>query len=142
VHLTEAVAAVRTRHRDRIARVRGWALEYGRALSADLVALLIAAKEESSFFPPTELDHWTRPRVNHLLMVDVFDWCTRRSVLVPDGVPEALWSYLHYLDDAGELAPGSSPLAKLLDPLRCYGGLGPDGTQATWEPVVCRCYEE
>jgi hypothetical protein len=138
VSLKDAVAPARVEFRERIRAVSRWSLAQGRPVPAEHLALIIEAKVQ--WRDRASLDHWTRTGVYQHLRCDVFNWCSLHRVLVPDGVPESLWTYLHFLDEHGLLAEGSDPLRRLLDPLRCYGGLGPDGTRETAVPVTCRCF--
>jgi hypothetical protein len=141
VSLRSAVAPLRVQHRARIHAVARWSLTQARPVPMDHVALIIAGKlwrrpDES------ELDRWTRTGVFGHLSCHMSNWCSHHRVLIPEGLAESLWTYLHFLADQHLLAPGSDPLPRLLDVLRCHGGLGPDGTQATRRTVVCRCYVE
>lgn len=88
------------------------------------------------------LDRWTRTGVYQNLYADVPNWCTMHRTQRPADVPEVLWVYLSYLEDTGQFSPGSDPVRELRKPLRCYGGLGPDGLPAgpgsPRVPCVCR----
>ena len=128
VSLKKAVVPVRVGHAERIRAVARWSLARGRPVPMEHVALIIAAKLRSDDGGP--LDHWTRAGVYQHLRADVFNWCSHEQVRVPEHLPESLWTYLHFLAEQALLAPGSDPLARLLEPLRRYGGLGPDGTRA------------
>ena len=128
VSLKKAVVPVRIQHTERIRAVARWSLARGRPVPVEHVALIIGAKLRWQDDDP--LDHWTRTGVDHHLRCDVFTWCSEERVHVPEHLPESLWTYLHFLAEQGLLAPGSDPLARLLEPLRGYGGLGPDGTRA------------
>lgn len=127
VPLKKAVVPVRVQHTDRIRAVARWSLARGRPVPVEHVALIIGAKLRWQDDDP--LDHWTRAGVDQHLRGDVFNWCSEERVQVPKHLPESLWTYLHFLAEQGLFAPGSDPLARLLEPLRGYGGLGPDGTR-------------
>lgn len=128
VPLKKAVVPVRVQHSERIRAVARWSLARGRPVPVEHVALVIGAKLRWQGDVP--LDHWTAAGVDHHLRCDVCNWCREERVPVPEQFPESLWTYLHFLAEQGLLAPGSDPLARLLEPLRCSAGLGPDGTRA------------
>jgi hypothetical protein len=140
--LRDATAAARVQHRERIIAACEWALAQGRPVLPSQVALIVAAKAESDADTGKALDQWTRTGVYGHLWADAFNWCGDHDTRVPVDLPEALWTYLHYLHAHGLLTVDSDPLKALLDPLRCYGGLGPDGTTVTWRRVTCRCKVE
>jgi hypothetical protein len=125
VELSDAVVHARRVWRRRIAGVSRWSLAQGRPVDPDLTALILAARDEWSMDDAPDV--WTRIGVCHCLYADVSNWCSMRRVLIPDHVPEALWTYLHYLKEHRQFGTGSDPFRELLRPLRCYGGLGPDG---------------
>jgi hypothetical protein len=104
-----------------------------RRVDLDLVALILDAKAEG-LGELEPLDFWTRPIVYHVLSCDVFNWCSRRQVLVPKDVPLALDVYLRFLSEERLLTNGSDALSALLEPIRCYGGVGT-------LPDRCTCYE-
>lgn len=139
VQLSEAVAGERLAQRARIVDFCEWALAAGERVEPDLIALILAARRESG---TNDTDTWTRLGVYHCLWADLFNWCGARRVLVPEHIPETLWTYLHYLHDGRLFGPGSDPLRELLRALRCYGGLGPDGRpepEGTQRRVRCVC---
>lgn len=136
-----AVAPVRARFRPLIAEAASWALARGIRFPPDGLALILAAAEH----PGDLLAPWTRPRVNHLIMCDVFNWCSLHRVLVPAEVPELIWAFLDFLAASQRLAPGSDPLGRLREPLMCYGGLDTDGRRRPRDqpaPFPCECYLE
>ena len=137
--LRDATTEARAQHRERVVAVCEWALAQGRPLLPSHIALIVAAKADRRQDDGEALDHWTRPGVYGHLYSAMFNWCTFHDTRVPVDLPEALWTYLHYLHEHAMLTVDSDPLKALLDPLRCYGGLGPDGTTATWRQVKCRC---
>ncbi|MBV8959348.1 MAG: hypothetical protein JO087_11295, partial [Actinobacteria bacterium] len=140
--LRDATAAARLQHRDRILAVCTWALEQGRPVLPAHVALIVDAKAEQEGWNGEPLDRWTRVDVYGHLYSRMFNWCTFHDTRLPSDIPEAFWTYLHFLHEHHLLTFDSDPLKALLDPLRCYGGLGPDGTTATWRRVTCRCRVE
>lgn len=125
--------------RARAVDVRRWAMSRGRSVDQDALFVILAAKSGRGDDEP--LDLWTRVGVYGHLWADTRNWCMLNGLLCPDLVPETLWAYLHHLVDGDLLDPSSDPLPALLEPLRCYGGLGPDGRRETWVPVACRCRE-
>lgn len=140
--LATAVAPVRSRFRALMAEMASWALASGTSLSHDGLALVLAAVDES--FGDLSAP-WTRPRVNWLIMCDVFNWCSRHRVLVPEEVPELIWHFLDFLAASGRFAPGSDPLERLREPLMCYGGLDDEGLRrppGQPAPFPCECYLE
>lgn len=139
--LSDAVAPVASRYRERIRDLREWALARGRRLAVDDVALVLAVKERAVEWSGGDFDLWTRLGVYHHMRVHTFNWCTHHDVLVPEFVPEALWDYLHWLHDRQLFADGSDPFPELLKPLRCYGGLDADGVRdpSPEQRVGCEC---
>ena len=65
--------------------------------------------------------------MNRLIMCDVFNWCSRHRVFVPEESPELVWHFLDFLAASGRMAPGSDPLERLREPLMCYGELDAEG---------------
>lgn len=140
VDLSEAVAVARRTRRARIAEFCRWSLAIGRPVDPDVIALILAGRDEWSL--DDNADTWTRLGVYHCLYADVSNWCGTRRVLLPEGIPEALWTYLHYLAEHRILDPASDPLRELLRPLRCYGGLDRDGRpepEGSRRRVRCVC---
>lgn len=107
--------------------VRRWALARGTPVDGDVLALVLAAKAWCRDEPVT---HWRRLDVYQHLWADVWNWCSAHSTVLPVNVPEVLWLYFSYLDETNGFADGSDPIRELRKPLRCYGGLGPDGLPA------------
>jgi hypothetical protein len=154
VPVAEAVHPWRQRHRTVLAELGAWALACGRSVDLDLVALILAARETG--FDTAPPGSWTRTGVHRCVSIDVPNWCTRASVLWPEGVPAALWQLLDFLVTTGRLDRGSDPIDELRKPLMCYGGLdrsgrergsdadrgdaaGP-GAEADDPPIRCECY--
>jgi hypothetical protein len=130
----EAIRPARAIYKDRYIAVTKWLDETGRRTNADVVLLIVIARAESFLFRSEQRDFWTRPIVYDVLSCDVCNWCSFQRVLIPEGVPLAFDDYLRFLDGEGLFADGSDPLETLLEPIRCYGGVGP--------PVDrCTCYE-
>src|ERR687897_724389 len=143
--LPTAVEPARRRHREMLAELRVWALERGRPVDLDLVALILAAKARGPGDGPLGL--WTRTGVNRCLSVDTSNWCSLGQVLYPDGVPGALWLLLDFLAETGRLERASDPLDELRKPLICYGGLDRSGRERSDDEyddyrssVRCECY--
>ncbi len=143
--LATAVEPWRRRHRQMLAELRAWALERGRPVDPDLVALILAAREAGPDDEP--LGQWTRTGINRCLSVDTFNWCSLGRVLYPDGVPVAFWLFLDFLAETGRLERASDPLDELRKPLICYGGLDRSGRERTGDDndddrssLRCECY--
>ncbi|MGH9111426.1 MAG: hypothetical protein ACRDZN_03875 [Acidimicrobiales bacterium] len=127
--LATAVEPWRQRHGQMLAELRVWALERGRPVDLDVVALILAAREAGPDDAPLGL--WARTGVNRCLSVDTFNWCSLGQVLYPDGVPGTFWLFLEFLADGGRLERASDPLDELHKPLVCYGGLDRSGREPT-----------
>jgi hypothetical protein len=139
VSLAHAVRSARTRHRRLIAAAAAWALERGRPLPLDVLALILAAAERDDEITP---QRWSRTGVNEVLAIHIFNWCSLHRTLNPDGVPETLWTYLDFLFATGRIDPASDPLCEVRKPLRCYAGLDEQGlpqreTNAPRAPCEC-----
>ena len=134
--LSATIAPFAAPYRSRILDVRKWALSAGRRVDGDVVGLVIAGKTSWGDEP---LDRWVRIDVYANLYSRVPNWCSMHRVLVPADLPEVLWLYLSYLADTGQLTPDSDPLRELRRPLRCYGGLGPDGLPAAANARRVKC---
>lgn len=115
VSLKKAVWPIRVQHRDRIHAVARWSLVRGRPVPTEHVALIIGAKLLAH---GETLDHWTAAGVHQHLHCDVVQWCSAERVVMPEGLRESLWTYLHFLAEQALLTPGSDPLSRLLQPLR------------------------
>lgn len=142
VSLATAIAPARSRFRALIAEVAAWALASGTSISPDGLALVLAAVDES--FDDLSAP-WTRPRVNRLIMCDVFNWCSRHRVFVTEESPELVWHFLDFLAASGRMAPGSDSLDRLREPLMCYGELDGEGLRRPpGQPASfpCECYLE
>ena len=67
-----------------------------------------------------------------------------RRTILPDDWPVHLWTLVSWLHDTGRIvAGGDCPLPVLLEPLQCYGGLGPDGRlrpPGVDVDFACQCY--
>ena len=88
--------------------VRRWALAQGRPVDPDILGLVIAGKLSWGDEP---LDRWMRIDVYGHLYSRVPNWCTMQRVMVPIDVPEVLWMYLWYLDEAVCSTPPATPSA-------------------------------
>ncbi|MDP1803800.1 MAG: hypothetical protein Q8K72_01400 [Acidimicrobiales bacterium] len=136
VELSDAISPAAATMRTQLLAVRRWALAQGVPVDADVLALVLAAKSELRGEPVTR---WRRLDVYQHLWADVRNWCSTHSTMVPENVPEILWLYFSYLDETDGFAEGSDPIRELRKPLRCYGGLGPDGLQAKPGAPQPRC---
>lgn len=126
--------------------VIAWARQWGRAggllFDPDLLALVLAAA--AGWHDPRPVEAWTRRSVYHLLRCDVPNWCSMNRCLWPEGVPETVWGWLHFLDATGGLTGADEPLSDLLKPLLCYGGLDFEGRPRPEDspPLIrCECFE-
>ncbi len=137
VELSAAVAVARSIWRQRIHEVARWSLAMGRPIDPDVLALILAARAERGIDDGAET--WTRLGVYHCLYADTANWCGMRRVLIPDGIPETLWTYLHWLKDRRLFGRNSDPFRELLRPLRCYGGLDRNGRPASEGARRVRC---
>lgn len=140
VELSVAVAPRRRAWRTRLADVRRFALSRGRPVDPDVIALILAAREECAY--DESGDRWTRLGVYHFLWADAWNWCSMHRSSFPMDVPEVLWTYLHYLRERRLFEPGSDPFRELLKPLRCYCGLDADGRrddEGPQAPLKCEC---
>lgn len=154
VPVAEAVRPWRQQHRPLLAELGAWALSRGRPADLDLVALILAAHETG--FDKAPPGSWTRTGVHRCIGIDVPNWCTRASVLWPEGVPAALWQLLDFLVATDRLDRESDPIGELRKPLMCYGGLDRSGRErecdtetgdaaepGAWAddpPIGCECY--
>ncbi|MBW0089797.1 hypothetical protein I4I73_05215 [Pseudonocardia sp. KRD-184] len=138
VPLADAVAPDRERHRDLIDAALDWLAAHDREAEPDLLALVCAVADHRQGSPT----RWSRTDVTGALRADLSTWCSRRRCLVPDGVPEAMWSWFDALHATGRLDPTSDPLAELRKPLCCAGGLDQDGrplSAGAPRQVECEC---
>lgn len=142
VPLPDAVAEARARHWLLITWVRQWGRANGIVFDPDLVALVLAAA--TGWHTPRSVDAWTRRSVHHVLSCDVPNWCSMNRCLWPEGVPETVWGWLHFLDATGGLTDADEPLSDLLKPLLCYGGLDFQGRprpENSAPLITCECYQ-
>lgn len=134
------VAPLRARHHREVLAVAEWCLLNGRACERDNLALCLELLLRPNEDQAVELD---RPIVARLLQHEVHNWAMFAATLVPDGIPEALWAVLEWLDHSGRLSATTPPLEVLREPLQCYGGLGPDGLRLPPGADVqfgCQCF--
>ncbi len=138
IPLHDAVADARTRHRLVITWARQWGRANGVLFAPDLLTLVLAAA--AGWHDPRPVEAWTRRSVYHLLRCDVPNWCSMNRCLWPEGVPETVWGWLHFLDATGGLTGADEPLSDLLKPLLCYGGLDFEGRPRSEDsPPLIRC---
>jgi hypothetical protein len=141
VPLRQALAEHRPQHKKVIAAAAQWALERGKALNRDEVALICVADAERRRWQGTPPDQWFRPDITHLLSIDIPNWCSLARCRIPLGLPQTLWNFLEFLADTGRFDPASDPLPELRKVLVCYGGLGFDGVPREGRsPIRCECY--
>ena len=140
VPLGAAAAATRARHREALRRVGEWSLAHGRACDLDVAALCLDALERYRSSTGIRLD---RPTVNGVLWADVRNAASALGTLLPEDWHVHLWTVVNWAHDDGRLCPESDPLPVLLEPLRCYGGLGEDGypmPEGTDVDFPCQCH--
>lgn len=133
-----AVSDARREHRLLITWGRRWGLANGQPFDPDLLALVLIGVARR----PTE--PWTRQAVYSVLRCYVFNWCTINRCLCPEGVPETLWRWLHFLDATDGFGEDDEPLSDLIKPLLCYGGLDYEGWQrpeGSPRLIECECFE-
>jgi hypothetical protein len=112
--------------------LREWMMRTGKRIDLDQLAVILDARGEWQRDEASGL--WTKEIVYHVLRCDVFNWCSMRRVLIPEGIPETLDRYLEFLDSEDLMDKRSDPLSRLRLPLRCYGGVGPPLKR-------CRCFD-
>ncbi|MFN2494797.1 MAG: hypothetical protein ABR608_02645 [Pseudonocardiaceae bacterium] len=137
-----AVAGARAQHRLVITWAQQWGRTSGKLFDPDLLALVLAAA--AGWFNPRPVAAWTRRSVYHVLRCDVPNWCSVNRCLWPEGVPETLWGWLHFLAATGGLTEADEPLSDLLKPLLCYGWLDFEGRPRPEDssPLIpCECFE-
>lgn len=137
-----AVAPLRARHRELLAELASWSLAAGRPVSLDVAALALDVLARHRV-EGGELHRMQRPDVARALQYDVRNRASMLTTLLPEGVPGAVWSVVTFLHDTGRLCPDSDPVDALREPLRCYGGLGPDGNRRPEGEDIdfpCQCY--
>jgi hypothetical protein len=108
------------RHRHHVRHVRTWSLARGRPIDVLGLTVLILAKEECVDAP---LHLWTLDDLAEFVWTQVAQWCSVYGLRRPSHLAETLWLYLTFLDEAGQLAPGSYDLRSLQASLMAYGGL-------------------
>jgi hypothetical protein len=136
-----AAAPLRAKHHAPLRDLAAWALAAGRGCDLDVAAVCLDALER--YRTPSGDLRLDRPTVNGVLWADVRNAASMLGTLLPDRWHVDLWTVLSWCADAGELAPDSDPLPALLEPLRCYGGLGADGYPMPEGEDVdfpCQCY--
>ncbi len=119
-----AVAPLRAKYLAELRGLATWTLQHGRPCDLDAAALCCEVVARCDTPAGFQLDRRT---VNTMLHCDVPNWATIARTDLPDDVVGHLWSVLVWLQAEGRLSPDSDPLSALLEPLGCYGGLGPDG---------------
>jgi hypothetical protein len=140
VSFSAAVSPMRGRHHTRLRTLSEWALANGRPCDLDAAALCLDALERHRIDERFKLD---RPGVTHVLGIDVRNAASALGTTLPDDMPSALWNVVNWLASDDRLTVDSDPLAALLEPLQCYGGLGPDGEPRPGGIDVdfaCQCY--
>lgn len=138
VPFREAVADARRDHRLLITWARNWGLANGQPFDPDLLALVLTA---ATWCP---IERWTRSAVYHVLRCDVNNWCVVNGCREPEGAPETLWGWLHFLDATGGHTGDDEPLSQLIKPFLCYVGFDYQGRQrpeGAPRLIECECFE-
>jgi hypothetical protein len=120
--------------------VAEWALAAGRSCDLDVAALCLDALERYRTPEGIRLD---RPDVNGILWADIRNAASLLDTMLPSSSSVDLWTVLHWCHETGGLTADSDPLPALLEPLRCYGGLGEDGypmPDGVDVDFPCQCY--
>lgn len=128
----------RASHRDELRAVATWALASGRAVDLDAIAFVV----ETFGDVERREQPLSRPLVDWLINGAMYNVRTMWRVEFPERRMEHAWTYVHFLAETGRLPEGSDPLPVLLEPLQCYGGLGPDGRErpeGTDVDFFCQC---
>lgn len=72
------------------------------------------------------------------------NWCSINRCLWPEGVPETMWRWLHFLEATGGLTDRDEKLDDLLKPLLCYVWLDFEGNPRPEDAprlIECECFE-
>src|SRR5437764_12449795 len=93
--LADAVGPTRVQPARLLAECASWSLARGRTADPDVVALLVAAGHDRFAHDDGPFGVATRPGINDFLSAGISNWCSFARVLIPDGIPEALWLLLH-----------------------------------------------
>lgn len=134
-----AAAPLRARCHGDLRSLAAWALAEGRPCDLDVAAVCLVALEGR------RVEHGYllhRPTVQTVQWADMHNEVTHLGTQLPDDWRVTLWSVLVWLHTEGRLDPQGDPLAVLLEPLRCDGGLGADGLpMAAGEDIdfPCQC---
>ncbi len=102
--------------------------------------MCLEALERYRFSTGIRLD---RPTVQGVLYADVRNSASTLGTVLPEDWHVHLWTVVNWVHDDGRLCPESDPLPALLEPLRCYGGLGADGypmPEGTDVDFPCQCH--
>jgi hypothetical protein len=135
-----AVAPLRAKHRADLAGLAAWSLEQGRSCNLDVAALCCELLAQDLTEHGYRLD---RPAVAEVVWPQSRNEASILDTTLPDRWVESFWELLHWLHDSGRVAAGSDPLAALLEPLQCAGGLDgsgksrPDGEDTAFP---CQCF--
>lgn len=135
-----AVAPLRAKHHRSLAAFARWALADGRSCDLDVVALCLALLHEDLTEHGYRLD---RPAVSHAVWPGATNHASLLDTTLPEHWQSSFWELLHWLDASGQFAEGSDPLAALVEPLRCAGGLDQTGRPREEGQDVdfpCQCY--
>lgn len=133
-----AVSDTRREQQLVITRARRWGISAGQPFDPDLLALVLAGVAQRSIEP------WTRRGVYSVLRSHIFNWCDINRCLCPEGVPETLWRWLHFVDATDGFGAADEPLSELIKPLLCYGGLDYEGRPRPEDSpklIECECSE-
>lgn len=141
--IADAAGPLCVKHRRSLRELAEWSLGVGRPIDTDVAAICLEAVEED--FEDEADRTLTRPRVNSIQWASIHNKATGLNVLLPDDWRVHFWTLLSWYSATDRLSPGSDPLAVLLEPLQCYGGLGSNGLPRPEDEdvaFVCQCYIE
>ncbi len=117
-------------HRCEVAR---WALAAGRPLNLDAVTVILAARSFESSIDGHPFKRWTSQSVITFTWGAASQLCASRGIELPPTTAESLYTYLAFLSDTDQLAPGSSPRRPLLETVVDVSGLRTDGRRRLHE---------
>ena len=140
VPFSDAMAPFRAEHRDLVVGAAEWCLGHGRPCNRDAAALSFEGLRNHEGPGGYELD---RPNVTTLLTAELPNLATLSRALLPEDLPETIWSVLSWVHATDRLSECSAPLEILLEPLQCYGGLDRNGTPMHEDDDIdfgCQCW--
>jgi len=100
-----------------------WALSTGRPLNLDATTVILAAKEFEASVDGRPFNRWSASGSVTFLWATVPEFCSARSVQVPAGLAESLWTWFDFLAHHRQFSSGSSTLGALREVLVDTAGL-------------------